>query len=362
MPRFSLCNNKFQIDDPQLVDPRADSSFQSIDPEDWAEVIRQNFDEPLDFPPIPQAVMSEDTIAIAVEPDTPCGLKIARLVADRFVAMGNDRQRITILCAQKEPDAGDDCVFHDPADSDQMAFLVGDREGVPFYVNRILFDADIVVPIGTGDGGRFNNVICPVYCDVDTRAYFDRLRPDDAAAVTRMVNSNLGVFWQVRIVTAPGDNVIQVMVGSSDAVLQKSGQLGTEVWNLQIDRPAGMVLATIESPSAQNWENLRRAILTADKAASGQASLVMCTDLRGKPPASWPTPDNDSKKRDADLFDVFQRRHVYLASRLTQDSTEQYGFGHVDNSEQVQKLIDQHESCLLLRDAHRVGLHITETV
>jgi hypothetical protein len=362
MAVHSLCHDKFQLDDPHVVDPRADSPWTEIERGHLADVIATAFAEPIDFPPIRQAVLEEDLIAIAVEPETPCGLEIARLVADRFVAEGHDRQRISILCGEADANAaGQDCIVHDPADSEGMAYLLADESGVPLYVNRVLFDADIVVPIGTGDGGRMSSRLCPAFCDTDTRKHLQRLPRSKARLLARSVADQLGVFWQIRIVTAPGERVLQIMVGSSDSVLQQSGQLGNEVWNLKVDEPAGMVLATIESGCCQSWQNLRRAILNADQVAAEDAVIVVCTELSGRPPSSWPDADRPDRQQDAALLDVFQRRHVYLASRLTRDSTEKLGFGHVESSGQIQKLIDLHENCLLLRDAHRVELHVAGT-
>ena len=182
------------------------------------------------------------------------------------------------------------------------------------------------------------------------------MKPEHASAMERMFDDNLGVFWQVRIVTAPGDQVLGVMVGASEAVLEKAGQFGNETWTLQIGSAADLVVASIESICSQTWLHLRQAILNAAKVASENAILVLCTELRGQPSAAWPTVDSDQNNNDEALADVFRGHHVYLASRLTQDSTEKFGFGYVEDSSQIQKLVDQNESCLLLRDAHRVGL------
>ena len=360
MPLFSICNNKFALDDPHVIDPRANSGWVGIGRGQLPQVIADGFAEPIDFPPIPQAVMPEDSIAIAVEPDTPCGLEIARLVAARFVEQGSEASRVTIVCAEKDPNEGADYVVHEPGDSEQMAFLVVDQTGVPFYVNKTLFEADIVVPIGSGDRGRDGNSICPAFCDLETREYISNLPENDSRAAARMVDSNLGVFWQVRIVTGPGDQIVEVMIGSSQSVLQKSGQLGSDVWRLPIDQPADMILATIESRCCQTWSNLRQAILNADKVATDNAIIVVCTDMGGHPPSTWPIANRETEKQDYLLGEVFERKHVYLASRLKQDSAERFGFGHLETSEQIQKLIDQHETCLLLRDAHRIDVSSKE--
>ncbi len=356
MTEHRFCKDLFQLEGSHVIDPRGDFPWPVIATEKLPESVALGFAEPVDFPPIAQAVLAEDRIAIAVELDTPCGLEVARLVAAQFVAQGIARENIQIVCADQEGDPGDDFVVHDPSDSEQQAYLLVDREGVACYVNRLLFEADVVVPIGTGDGGRIRNSLCAGFCDQETKKYLDRMKPEHASAMERMYDDNLGVFWQVRIVTAPGDEILQVLVGASEAVLEKAGQIGTEAWALKIGSSADLVVASIESSCCQTWSHLRQAILNAAKVANEDAIIVLCTELRGKPSATWPMVDADHQDIDEDLADVFRGHHVYLASRLTQDSTEKFGFGYIDDSSQIQKLIDQKESCLLLRDAHRVGL------
>jgi len=367
MPQITFCHGRFRIDDHRLQAPREGHNHPAIADERIADAIRHSFDNPLNFPPIAEAVMNEDSIAIVVEPDTPCGLSIARQVSDWFIAKGNPAERIVIVCAEKVPRAENaqqevPIVQHDATDNEHMAYLLADAQGDPVYVNRALHDADIVVPIGTGDAGQQQNRLCPVYCDAETRNRTERMKPGDVAALSRMINSNLGVFWQIRLITAPGEQVLQIVTGESDQVLVESAQQGLEAWNLSVEQPASLVLATIESETSQSWSNLRNALVVADQAATSAAVLVVCTDLTGTPPANWPNSGCRSKRMDEELAAIFSRHHIYLASRLTQDATEQFGFGFVNESEQIQKLIDQHDQCLLLRDAHRVGLKTKEAV
>ena len=354
MTDFRFCNDRFQLDTNQVVDPRAAVSWPALGDEELIGQIASRFEEPLDFPPIAQAVLPEDLIAIAVELDTPCGLPVARLVRQQFVSQGMNPENIQIVCGEEMDDSGDDYVVHDANDADQMAFLFGDRDGNPCYVNRFLFDADVVVPVGTGDGGRRRNTLCAAFCDHETQKQLGRLKPEQAAAIERMVDDNLGVFWQVRVITAPGNQVIQIMVGASEAVLEKSSEFGNDAWSLQVDQTSDLVVATIESACAQTWSHLRTAIINADKVAGDQAILVLCTDLKGKPPTSWPIPDTPAEKHDELLADVLRQHPLYLVSGLTQDATERYGFGYLKDSEQLQKLVRQNQTALVIRDAHRV--------
>lgn len=354
MTDFRFCNDRFRLDAEQVIDPRADFSWPALGSEALAGQIASSFDDPIDFPPIAQAVLPEDLIAIAVELDTPCGLQVARLVRQQFVQQGIRPENIQIVCGEKTDDPGEDFLVHDSADAEQMAFLLGDRDGNPCYVNRYLFEADVVVPVGSGDGGRRRNSLCSAFCDQETQRQLDRLKPEQAAAMERMVDDNLGVFWQVRVVTAPGNQVLRVMVGASEAVLEKAGEFGTDAWSLEVNQASDLVVATIESECAQSWSHLRTAILNADEVSSDRAILVLCTGLKGKPPASWPLPDTPAEKHDEALGDVLRRHHLYLVSCLSQDVTERYGFGYLEDSEQLQKLVRQNQSCLVIRDAHRV--------
>ena len=356
MTDIRFCNDRFRLDAEHVVDPRANFSWSPLDGEALTSQIASNFENPLDFPPIAQAVLSEDCIAIAVERDTPCGLQVARSVRQQLVRQGVKLENIQIVCGEKTDDPGDDFLIHDAEDAEQLAFLLGDRDGNPCHVNRFLFEADVVVPVGSSDGGRRHNSLCAGFCDKETQKQLDRLKPQQAAALERMVADNLGVFWQVRVITSPGDQVIQVMVGASEAVLEKAGDFGADGWSIQVTEPSDLVVATIESECAQSWSHLRRAILNADKFASDRAILVLCTRLKGKPPASWPLPDTPAEKHDEILGDVLRRHHLFLVSCLTQDATEKHGFGYLDDLEQLQKLVQQNHACLLLRDAHRVNV------
>ena len=333
MAQLSICNEKFTIDDSLVVDPRANSPWQSLQEEALQEAIAAAFDTPHNFPPITQAVLAEDQIAIAVEPDTPCGWQVACLVAQRFVDQGSAPTQITIVCSEPVPETKWNCVQHDGTDEEQMAYLAVDQQGVPLYINRTLFEADIVVPIGTGDGGRRRCSICPTYCSVETQNHIARQKPKIVNSIARMIDNNLGVFWQVRIVTEPGDQVVKVLVGESEAVLEASSELGNQVWNVDVSEPSNMVLATIESPASQSWWNLRRARSNADALVAEGGSIVICTDLGGRPPTTWPNPDeaDTAKAKDSELREVFQRRLLFLASRLTQEPTERIGFGFVEN-------------------------------
>ncbi len=365
MSEIRISQRTFDVASDCLIDPQGELQLQGIPLDQLEQVLDSGFEHPVEFPPIDQAVLTEDTIALAVAHATPQTMQVAELVARRFLRHGNVADNLTIVVANQGSAAspedawpvGSDVrvIQHDPTDSNQMSYMMADRAGQPVYVNRILFDADVVVPVGLSDGIADMDSVIPAFCDQETRKYFDRLGPDEYRALVRAANDQLGVFWQIRLVCGPGDQLVDVLVGLSQSVIDQSCRRGSEIWQVPSDNPVDLVLASLESSVAQNWQNARRAILNADHAARQDAAIVLCTHLRERPPADWPLRRDEALIDDDEVTEVFRRRHVYLASELAQDDAEQFGFGHISESAQIQKLIDEHQSCLVLRDAHRVA-------
>jgi len=48
-----------------------------------------------------------------------------------------------------------------------------------------------------------------------------------------------------------------------------------------------------------------------------------------------------------------EQARVYLLSRLDSDTVEELGIGYVSEPTEVARLSQRHETCILLRNAHR---------
>ena len=117
--------------------------------------------EPLDFPPLASATVPDDRIVVAVERDVP---QLPLVVAGVVEALRERRAgRLTLLFPQEvsaaeraaatsrlpaEVAAGIHVAGHDPQATSALAYLAAAKDNKPIYFNRLLFDADLILPVG----------------------------------------------------------------------------------------------------------------------------------------------------------------------------------------------------------------------
>jgi nickel-dependent lactate racemase len=363
---------------------------------------------PLNFPPFCRATVPGDRVAIAVEGGLPqaesivAGLVLALLdgsveAADVAIVAAADYQAAHYQTADPSrltsrlPDGVRQAVelhVHDPGDKSQLAYLAASREGKPIYLNRVLCDADVVLPVGTmrldetlGYVG-VHGALFPTFADQATqqrfrapsstnwRALHNRRREeaDEAAWL-------LGTQFTLQVVPGAGDDVLHVLAGDADSVRARGRELCAAAWLRQSPGRARLVVASIEGgPEQQTWENFARALYAASQAVDDDGAIVLCTELDAAlGPAlqqltSWADDESvlhelmRSNSPDALtatlLLQLRERANVFLLSQLDGDLVENLGLGHVEVAEDVDRLCRQFESCILLSNANRAFVAI----
>ena len=106
-----------------------------------------------------------------VEPD---GITILRTEADVDAARGDPCR---LICWQASA-ADTALATHDPADRGDLAYLAANDEGEPILLNRLLTDADVVLPIGC-----LQRRAAAGYFGIHTPLFPDLFRPADAGPV-----------------------------------------------------------------------------------------------------------------------------------------------------------------------------------
>ncbi len=116
--------------------------------------------QPIDFPPLSAGIVPGDRLAIALDAAVPCPAEIVRGAIKVLEKAGVEPDSISVVscdvaaiemcrdvCSGEEPN-GVKFVVHD-SDDDKDLCLVGlTKRGEPIVVNRVIFDADVVLPIG----------------------------------------------------------------------------------------------------------------------------------------------------------------------------------------------------------------------
>ena len=372
---------------------------------DPAAAIAAALDNPLDFPPLHQATVPGDRIAIALEAGLPRVESIVAGVVHALLQGTTEPQDIVLVAAAGDaPDGIDvlrsrlvsllhddvktaiDVILHDPADSDNLAYLAVSREGKPIYLNRTLCDAEVVVPIGIlrlADSLGYVGVhggLFPTFSDETTQQRFRapsssnwealrQRRCDEADEAAWM----LGCQFAVQVVPGRGKALLHVLAGDSHTVEKQGRELCASAWQFQCEQPAQLVLVSIEGEAdQQSWENFARALFAASQVVEDNGTIVLCTALARRPGTALRqlcSLDSDDvamhelmREKTADalparlLVQLRERARVYLLSELDQEDVEGLGVGYVEYAEDIERLQRQFESCIVLANAHRALL------
>jgi nickel-dependent lactate racemase len=376
---------------------------------------------PIDFPPLRMAVVAGDKIVLALEPGVPRAPAIVAAVVDAVMQGGATAEDITILQTHDDPQAAasdprgelpDSCrrqvrlATHHPGERKDLSYLGADEHDEPIYVSRYLFDADVVVPIrcaGADDALGYGGIRATLYPTFADQTAHERCR---AAGANGTAHSNptkerprrtrgqsarrsstvtaggggvsqheanhvawlLGVLFAVQVVPGGADNVLQVLAGQLEVVLERARKLYGQAWTVDVPRRASLVVAALAGDARQQtWQNVGRAIAAARRIVTENGIIALCTEL-----SETPGPGIRTAGAAQDLSQAHRRLHkqnpvdmaaaeqwgqalsrsrVYLLSRLEEEQVEELGAAHVAAAEEVGRLIERSDACVLLESA-----------
>jgi nickel-dependent lactate racemase len=275
--------------------------------------------------------------------------------------------------------------MHDSTHQTGLSYLAADAQGTPIYLNRLLCDADLVIPVGclraedsihrNGRAGIWNDTLYPTFAD---RMALDHLAPNGVPLTAgqtahrhRQVDQVawlLGVQITAQVVPAAGDSTSQVLAGSPDTVFREGRALCQAEWQREVPRRASLVVAGIGGGKGlQSWVNVGRALEAALRVVSDDGAIVLCTELQEKlgPALKILAHSNENeatrswlrKQNSADaplarrLAESLDHVTVYLLSNLSEDVVSSLGFAYVGSPHEIARLASHHHSCVLLPDA-----------
>lgn len=385
----------------QLTDLTGPPGEHLADPSAAVEAALAN---PLDFPSITRATVRGDRVVLAVDTDVPqvpavvAGAVRALLAGDVFpeditvvLAPVNSKRTEDSITSLLPPGIASEVNIaeHDPGDRESLSYLAASKENRPIYVNRLLFDADVVLPIGClrPDASLGYLGVCggifPAFSDEETRQRFHSPNWAESEVHRRRYKEEadeaswlLGIQLNLQIVPGPGDTILHVVAGQGTAVAEQGQRLCDQAWSHRIAERAGLVVASIEGGrDEQTWDNLARALFAALAAVSDDGAIVLCTKLCCEPGPAMQrltAMDDDQailrdirRDRSPDavaaslLVQARSRAKVYLMSGLDESTVEDLGVGFVTREEEINRLVRQYDSCILLGNAHRAMLKAT---
>lgn len=382
--------------------------------ESWLEQLRERLQGPLGLPPLTDAAFPGDRIVLSLDPETPQAEAIAIELLRTLRSAGVAGSDVTVLLTAgattefadhlreaADPLAGEPLtvVRHDPADRKQLGYLAADGDANPIYMRRELLEADVIISIGiarpsgafaddSADGGLY-----PTFSDSETIARFADLRRQgaeaDAKKEARQVNWLLGTQFAVCVVPASGDEAGQIVAGDMGAVLERSETAASAAWSRERPEAVGLAVACLSGPDQQqNWENFGRALAAADACAVDEGAVVILSSIDRPPleraqsieeePAARPMDGDEDEEdgydedfyaeeraaRDTEravpqwrrlLSEIVERRTVYFASRLPDETVEELGMVALTDPADLQTLVNRFGECVWIRDGQYVA-------
>jgi nickel-dependent lactate racemase len=298
---------------------------------------------------------------------------------------------------------------HDPTNRRQLAYLATTKQGRRLYLNRTVVDADqVVVLSGRGydpllgySGGE--GALYPALGDEATRQeLWDRLSlvpPGDhawpvqreAAEVTWL----LGAPFLVQLIEGAGDEISHVVAGLADTSAEGQRLLNAR-WRGTVPGMVDTVVAGVSGdPARHGFGDLAAALATAARVVKPDGRIVLLTRFPAEPSDQSRWTSDCSPERPAgngqgatlhavsgtallcqaenpqealallrqhkplDMPAAFlwahavQRARVYLFSGLPAETAEELFTIPLEDTGQVQRLLDAGGSCLILPDAHK---------
>jgi nickel-dependent lactate racemase len=374
--------------------------------DDPAAAVAVALNEPLEYPALHLSTTPGDQIVLAVGRGLPHASQITAAVVHSLIEAGVHPDGITVLRTEADVQAGVESpcrllsgvlgertrlVTHDPENRGRLAYLAATEAGEPIHLNRLLTDADLVVPIGCLQeerlAGNFgvHSTLFPAFSDTRTQLRFRRhdLRGGSGKHHRELIHEAnrvawlLGINFTIQVVPGPGESILHVLAGQSDAVRRRGRELYRAAWRCPVPSQASLVVAAIEGgPRHQTWENLGRAVEAAMPLVEEGGALAVCCDLSDAPgPAVQRMLGTSSRKEAlreirregpadalpaAQLAHALERDRVYLLSRLDPSLVEELEITPLGGPDELVRLARQHKSCILVSNAQQAVVTLEE--
>ena len=345
---------------------------------------------PVDYPAMTAAIVPGDTVAVAVDPNTPQVLRILSAViqllqqsdADSISVVVSDEAVPSTMQAITEVVGEAAAVeIHQPSNREALRFLGPDVAAHPIYLNRLLVDADFVLPITSGRCGDLD-------CRSDLHGFFpafsdsaSRLRclgpPSQASADSSDPNEPamlLGAQLILSVTSSNSGEAADINAGTAIGI-RKSLQEARHV--PASNSPTSLVVASLDGDQQQQtWQNVARAAAAASRRTDLGGTIVLWTKLSDAPTGCLLSiyentteigGHSDTLGTDelpawdptlppaCTLRNLVQEYRILLHSDLPAEETEALGIGKIQSGEELSNLTRSFAKCSIIRAASLCG-------
>jgi lactate racemase len=363
-----------------------------LGPREQRSALVDSLENPRDFPALRQAVVPGDRVVIAWDPTIGEAGAVLATLAELFEAAGVEDGDLTVLTPSSGREnlvdvllRGTKVVVHDPNDRAQLAYLATTKQGRRVYLNRLLTDADLVVPVGRlgfdsllGYRGPWS-VLFPSLSDRETmRAHRELLRSETKETRqgpdTPLLAESFEVSWllgtQFHLGLVPGSSGLLEVIGGVDSAVRDRGiAILEQHWRFDVDSRAELVVVGIGRPGVvATIDDLAEGLATATDLVQHGGKVVVLSRVAGEiGPALKRLIDVDDPKQAASLLRghegdgdfvaarrlarALSRADVFMLSDLPQRLVEDLGVVAIGYPEQARRIVAQSGSCLFVNQA-----------
>ncbi|MEZ6092765.1 MAG: hypothetical protein R3C03_00795 [Pirellulaceae bacterium] len=323
---------------------------------------------PVDYPSITESIFAGDVVALVVDSEEQVVHELAKQLAVRLRA--STECEVHIVVTERDgkqfwtESLGDiEITRHNPDDDQAMAMLAIDGRDQPIYINRVLFDADVAIPVTEKISGppSAEDCVVPNFLGTENQAFFRDASNAERRAEIRLVNQHLGTFMQFQVSVGVGGKLSQLWFGEREAVEGLAERENRAAWQVNLSTSSPIVIGTIEgTSSAQNWSEIVKAIRTLDQIAAPNAPIVISCSIDQLPSKAIRralSRESSSSKGTSqelnELSEIAASHPLFLHSGLSAADTESLGFGNVNQLGELKRLLERFGPGTMLRDAHR---------
>jgi nickel-dependent lactate racemase len=369
-------------------------------PEEPEEAVRNALENPPNFPPLRQFVVSGDHVVLAVDPTIGNLESLLEPIHAILRESGVEPDGVTVLSTgpassdlNRALPSGATLAIHDPGDRGALAYLAATNHGRRIYLNRLLTDADVVIPLGRlgsdpilGYRGPWS-VIFPGLSDNEAiQEHRSRFRDaDDGAPATQTkasLDESFEVSWllgtQFHIGVVAGMRGFTEIVAGRELDVRSSGIDAWENhWTFDAGSRAELVVVGVGRPGIESdFFSVADALATATRLVQHGGRIVLLSRLAGElgPSLRRLTQAEDPKRAkavlgghegDPDYLAARQFAHalgwadVFLLSNLPRETVEELSAIPLENPEQARRLVTRAGSCSFASaaDLTRVRIH-----
>jgi nickel-dependent lactate racemase len=380
-----------EVNNDRLVELHGGTSSPAI--HDVAAAVEEQIERPLAFPALRQAIVPGDHVAIVLDTGIPRAADVLGPVLECLADAGVQRHDTAIVEPTRPAGAQDFLTAddvppgvrlaqHDPNDRNQLSYLASTKAGTRVYLNREIVDADLVVLVGRVDydpilgySGTSSSVF-PGLADAAAQQQFRGQISKSITAKSQLaaraecdeVAWLLGVQFAVQLVVGQRNEVVRVLAGHIPDVQREAQRSLDDYWNRIAPRRVELVIAAIGAdPDRQGFNELGAALGSAGRLVQEGGRIVVLSAIAATPGTTLRTarelkePEkvlehlrrhpHDDAASTWQIARACQHARVYLKSRLTDELVEDLSMIPIATAAEVQRLVNQAASCLILNDA-----------